>query len=544
MIYNILIIDELTKGGLYTKYLKCLDDYQLCYVSKKDELLENLTNNNIHIVIINTHIVTLQELYDDFQNSNIDYKDIPILLFGNSNQDIKDTKLLVYDVISDDITEQLFCNKIKFCQTLYKKELQHENNMQRILYVDGLTKLPNRAKLIQDIIKDEDSINGIAIIDINDFKEINDFYGLKIGDNILKGVVNIIQDTIGFLQDKISLYKFAADVYCLANKGLDHSAFEEMVMYVLGAIDGYIFKEDGNEIDIKATAGITFSSKKNKLITADIALQAAKKSHKDYIVFYEELDTVNEYEKNMMWAKKLKIAMNNDKIVVYYQPLVNNQTLKVDKYECLVRMIDEDGKVISPFFFLEIAKKANQYRNITKIVIDKAFKEFSDKDFEFSVNVSYEDVEDKYFIEYVKSKLNQYKVAKQVTWEILEDESIKDYDLLLDFIKSVKALGCKVSIDDFGSGYSNFEYLLKMDVDYLKIDASLIKNVATDENSYKVVKTVIDFAKNLNLKTISEYVENKDIFEITKQLGSTYSQGYFFSAPIPAPTAVSYKDKI
>ena len=105
----------------------------------------------------------------------------------------------------------------------------------------------------------------------------------------------------------------------------------------------------------------------------------------------------------------------------------------------------------------------------------------------------------------------------------------------------MKSLGCKVAIDDFGSGYSNFEHLLKMNVDYLKIDASLIKNIATDENSYKVTKTIIDFAKNLNLKTIAEFVENKEIFDIVKELGTDYSQGYYFSAPVSKPDIYDYK---
>jgi EAL domain-containing protein (putative c-di-GMP-specific phosphodiesterase class I) len=96
--------------------------------------------------------------------------------------------------------------------------------------------------------------------------------------------------------------------------------------------------------------------------------------------------------------------------------------------------------------------------------------------------------------------------------------------------------------DDFGSGYSNFEHLLKMNIDYLKIDASLIKNIATNENSYKITKTIIEFAKNLNLKTIAEFVENEEIFNIVRNLGADYSQGYFFSAPISAPNIKEYNE--
>lgn len=242
----------------------------------------------------------------------------------------------------------------------------------------------------------------------------------------------------------------------------------------------------------------------------------------------------------MLWTKKLKSAFINDNIEVYFQPLVNNKTLKVDKYECLVRLIDEDGKVVAPYFFLDISKKSNQYTKLTKIVLEKSFQKFENLPFEFSVNISYEDIENPDFLDFIKDLLNKYNVTNRVVFEILEDESIKNYNLLISFVDEVKALGCKVAIDDFGSGYSNFEHLLKMNIDYLKIDASLIKNIATNENSYKITKTIIEFAKNLNLKTIAEFVENEEIFNIVRNLGADYSQGYFFSAPISTPNVIEY----
>ena len=139
--------------------------------------------------------------------------------------------------------------------------------------------------------------------------------------------------------------------------------------------------------------------------------------------------------------------------------------------------------------------------------------------------------------------LNKYNVSNRVIFEILEDENIKSYELLKLFIDEVKSLGCKIAIDDFGSGYSNFEHLLKMNIDYLKIDASLIKNIAKDETSYKITKTIIEFAKSLNLQTIAEFVENEEIFKIVRELGADYSQGYFFSEPIALPNVSEFNKK-
>ncbi|MGM0519716.1 MAG: EAL domain-containing protein [Campylobacterota bacterium] len=419
-------------------------------------------------------------------------------------------------------------------------EIEHKNDLYKLLYTDNLTSLPNRAKLIDSLQNDKNiKLDAICIIDINSFKEINDFFGHKIGDSILKGVSELINECIVDYKD-LSLYKFPADTYCITNKLLEQDKFIEIIKNIVDEVYKKVFHFEQYEIDVRVTAGVSFSNKNNKLITADIALQGAKKDHKDYLVFYDELDKFQEYENNMLWTKKLKNAFSNDKIEVFFQPLINNKTLNVDKYECLVRLIDENDKVISPFFFLDISKKSNQYTKITKIVIEKSFKKFENLPFEFSVNISYEDIEDPQFLDFIKSMVEKYSITNRVVFEILEDENVKNYQHLISFIEEVKKLGCKVAIDDFGSGYSNFEHLLKMNVDYLKIDASLIKNIATDENSYKITKTIVEFAKNLNLKTIAEFVENKKIFNISKELGVDFSQGYYFSPPIANPNLYKF----
>ena len=532
MNFNILIVDEQENySSNDQKSLYTLKDTCVFFENNFESISSLLKKEEFNLIILNPQTLSVELLCKSFRHKQYDDSTLPIFILGEYQHMPRISNIFIFDFVNISISKMLFFNKINFCHALYQKELGHKVRMKELLYVDNLTKLPNRAKLINDIRDDTLGISALAVIDIKSFKDINDFYGYRVGDSILKKVMVSFTQKMKDIKDKVLLYKFAGDVYCLANISLDKKEFQKKVIDILEAIDHENFIEDEHEIDIRLMAGITFSKENNKLITANIALQEAKKNNIEYVVFYDELDNFKEYQNNMLWTKKLKRAMDEDNIILYYQPLINNKTMKVDKYECLVRMRD-GGQIIAPYFFLGVSKKANQYKNITKIVIEKAFKEFEKLPFDFSVNVSYDDIEDKKFLDFIKIKLEKYNVAKKVVWEILEDEGVKSYDVLFDFIKEVKALGCKVAIDDFGSGYSNFEHLLKMDVDYLKIDASLIKNVATDENSYKVVKTIIEFANSLNLKTIAEYVENEEIFNITKELGSDYSQGYYFSPPI------------
>lgn len=477
-------------GSIYT-------EYEDCFVNTNNDWLDKCSNETLNVCILNKEgekkFYSLQKIVLSHNNTNI--------------------------IILNDISHVF----------------NHKKELYKLLYTDRLTKLDNRSMLITKLQNDKNlALAAICIIDINSFKEINDFYGHKAGDSVLIGLGDLIKESIKDYPE-LKLYKFPSDTYCITNLNIKKEEFIKIIEKILEKSDRTIFHFDQFEIDVKLTAGMSFSHKNNKLITADIALQTAKKDHKDYMVFYDELDKLQEYENNMFWTKQLKSAFANDNIEVYFQPLINNKTLRVDKYECLVRLIDEEGKVIAPFFFLDISKKSNQYTKLTKIVIEKSFKKFEHLDFEFSVNISYEDIENPDFLDFIKDMLQKYNVSRKVVFEILEDENIKDYDLLILFVDQIKNLGCKVAIDDFGSGYSNFEHILKMNIDYLKIDASLIKNIATDENSYKITKTIVEFAKNLNLKTIAEYVENKEIFDLTKELGVNYSQGYYFSAPISDP---------
>ena len=552
VLYKPLDLDKLI---LKIKHLTNLVDTDI--VLKKEEEFSNSIINNIDypifslddgkVIFSNDHFFkllncnSLEEINSKYENITDIFEDEDGCLtdFDHKIFEKCENKNIKVCINSNNVKKYFSLQKIPLSHNNtsiiilhdISHEIEHKHELYKLLYTDNLTKFPNRAKLIEELQTNNLVLEAVCLLNINSFKEVNDFFGHKVGDAILIDVAKLIYKSIKKEGNHIKLYKFPSDNYCITNTKNCQESFIELIKNIIESVYKKVFIFELYEIDIRITAGISFSNKNNKLITADIALQSAKKDHKDYLVFYDELDKFQEYENNMLWTKKLKSTFINDNIEVYFQPLVNNKTLKVDKYECLVRLIDEDGRVVAPYFFLDISKKSNQYTKLTKIVLEKSFQKFENLPFEFSVNISYEDIENPDFLDFIKELLKKYNISNKVVFEILEDESIKNYNLLISFVDEVKALGCKVAIDDFGSGYSNFEHLLKMNIDYLKIDASLIKNIATNENSYKITKTIIEFAKNLNLKTIAEFVENEEIFNIVRSLGADYSQGYFFLCP-------------
>jgi len=233
-------------------------------------------------------------------------------------------------------------------------------------------------------------------------------------------------------------------------------------------------------------------------------------------------------------TQNLKRAIEEDRIVLYKQAIVDNTSNQVIKYECLIRMIDEDRNVILPIDFLGIAKNSNLYQKLTNIVIEKSFKHFSQNSDEFSINLAIEDILSPKFLEFFKAKLQKYEnIGRRLTIEVVEDEGIENFDKVNHFINEVRKFGCKIAIDDFGTGYSNFEYLMKIKADYIKIDGSMIQNIDENEESRKVVELMVEFTKRFGIKTIAEFVHSNTVLNAVNAIGIDASQGFYFDKPKP-----------
>jgi len=406
------------------------------------------------------------------------------------------------------------------------KMILQQKQLDFIAKTDTLTGLGNRYKLINDIEKS--SKPALAIINIDNFSESNDFYGYIVGDEIIKQ----IGLTISSLNDDPDTYTYhlQGDEYVLFNRNIEPDKFQIFIHELINKLTLRTIEVNEESLNFNFTTGISFENKNFILSTADMALKIAKRNNDNIQIFTQDISLNKEYENNIYWTKKIKMAIKNDNFVPVYQAIVNNKTKKIEKYESLVRLQDAD-RLISPFYFLEISKKTKHYTTITKTMIQKSFEQFKDSTLMFSVNLTINDILNKDIEKYIYEMLNQYNISSRVVFEIVESESIENFEAVLQFINNIKKRGCKIAIDDFGTGYSNFEYLMKLNTDYIKIDGSLIKEIDTNLHAQIVVSTIVDFAKKMNIKTIAEFVENESIFTKVIELDIDYSQGYFFSEP-------------
>ena len=398
-------------------------------------------------------------------------------------------------------------------------------------FIDELTLLPNRQKLLRDL--KDNKITKIAIININSFRDINNFYGFETGDLVLKKFSQILLDKI---YENIELYRVANDIFAICTKNKENlEDIRKICTNIIKHISLNPILINNNSFYLSISIGVARncedSSLQNNLLSkAEYALRIAKKQNISILFLDENIELYNKLKENKKLIEELKNALISNNLLIYGQKLINNISKK-EKYEILMRVKLEDGSILTPYSFLKEAKKAKLYLGMTRMLVKKACEYFKGKDIDFNLNLTLEDIKDQYTMDFIVNAMEKTNTAKQITFEIVESEGIESFTEVSNFIKKAKKLGCKIAIDDFGTGYSNFEYIIKLDVDYIKIDGSLIKNINSDNNLYLTVQTIVGFAKALKIKTVAEFVHNEDVLNCVKNLDIDYSQGFFIDEP-------------
>lgn len=470
-------------------------------------------------------------------------------LIGNTHQ------LLKYDENPKEIYDDLW-ETVKYKKQQWKGLVKNKAKSERPFYVktvitpikdihgdvvefiamrdDLSTIIDDKQHLFNQIKYNNFSI--LVLLQINEFDMLDKFYNIV--------TVNQVESNFAFnlMSYLPQTYKFE-NIYALGEGRFalltDFMSFETASLNLQDYLNEFIMnvkrstlKFDELEFDLNITASYAIGQYM-LYEDAKAGLEKAIKE-KTKLHFSNDLSIAvsQEAKHNLSMIKTVKIALENYNIVSYFQPILNNKTKEIEKYESLVRLIDEEGKIMSPFHFLNIAKKGNYYNKITERVLENSFKILNKITTELSINISISDIEKEYTRNTIFSLLEEYKTdAHRIVFELLEDEDAKDFGVIKEFIHQVKGLGVQIAIDDFGSGYSNFERLLEFEPDILKIDGSLIRNIVNDTFSRNIVETIVVFAKKQNIKTIAEFVENETIFNVLNELGVDYSQGYYFGKP-------------
>lgn len=391
----------------------------------------------------------------------------------------------------------------------------------------ALTGCFNRLKLLRDIA----NFNApcLLLLDIDNFSQINDFYGYEMGDALLQEVAGYLVQWCN-VNPFCHVYHLQADVFAILSSDVARDIFLERVYGLIENLNSQTFTCNHENIRLNFTASITCENASDLFKTATMAMQMAKKEHKTHLLYTESLGLDTIQKNNLIWTQKIRDALEKDNIVPYFQLIYDNAAGAVVKYEALMRMID-DGKVVTPFYFLEIAKQTKLYTSLTKRLMTKVFESLKGKTYEVSINITLVDICSLEIKEHLSALLQEYPIGSQIIFEIVESEGIQNFDEVIEFIAIIRTHGCRIAIDDFGTGYSNFTYLMKLEPDFIKIDGSLIKALLDEQSSRNVVVAIVDFAKKMGIKTVAEFVENEVLQTEVTALGIDFSQGYFHGKP-------------
>jgi diguanylate cyclase (GGDEF)-like protein len=414
------------------------------------------------------------------------------------------------------------------------------------LFTDALTQLPNREKLLADLKPSQPAT--LTLLNIDAFKEINDFYGHQCGDHVITAMARSLGQFLA-LQPAWAgsrLYRMPADEMAIWLPGdRPPETLRQYIDELLVHVGKLGVQWQGQAIPLHVTLGVAATQAQGSaspgdgqlLTSASIAMKLARQNKSSHLIFDPAQRARESYEQNLLWANRLKRALEEGRIVPFFQPIMDTRSGQIRKFECLVRMIDEAGQPVSPGRFLDVAKKIRLYRQITRTMVQQCFSRFAENDYEFSLNLSLEDLLDPELTTFIVNSLSQGSLAKRAIFEILESEGIENYAAVKIFIDRVRALGCHIAIDDFGTGYSNFEHLLRLDVDMIKIDGSLIRLLDTDQHALTVTRGIVDFARGLNMQTVAEFVHSPALLTEVKALGIDYAQGACIG--LPAATLVT-----
>ena len=413
-------------------------------------------------------------------------------------------------------------------------QLFHYFITRKKIFTDPLTNTFNRNYLEEISSMLNLSRYSVAMLDLDKFKTINDTYGHKAGDYVLSQASNILKKSI---RDSDILIRYGGEEFLL----LIHSRHElesttEVCERLRNNISKELFVYDENEIKVSVSVGLHKHPALEKNLQeaikiADKMLYIAKKNGRNRVICYDEKshNNASESSKNINFVKQ---ALEDNRVVCYFQPIYCHKSGTVIKYEALVRIVAKDNKIIAPMQFLPQLKDTNIHYKLTQRILFIIFEKFKNNQEHVSINVNFSDLINRDIEATITDTfIANPDLASRVTFEILESDEIDNIELFKQKINLLHLFEAKVSIDDFGSGYSNFKTIIDIEANYLKIDGSLIRNIVTNDKDFKVVESIIHFAKQSNMQTIAEYVHSKEVFDKLLELDIDYMQGYYISEP-------------
>ncbi len=414
---------------------------------------------------------------------------------------------------------------------------------------DAVTGLINRHEFenrlvgsLETLRSDPEQMHALLYIDLDQFKVVNDTFGHTAGDELLRQLSEIVQTNI---RSTDLLARLGGDEFAILLERCSEKRAVEVAEGIRGSVEGYRFEWHDSFTTVRCSIGVVMVSGEDANVasvmsSADVACYSAKDMGRNQVHLYKDSDASLRHEE-MKWVSRITSAVEEDRFELFYQPIIGIGKLNSNSrghYELLLRMRDERGELVGPDQFIPAAERYNLMSTLDRWVISTALSELADREgkdearYTIAINLSGTSLSEDRFLEFVVNELEKQKLPNgAICFEITETAAISNLSRVVHFMKALKKLGCKFSLDDFGSGLSSFTYLKNLPVDYLKIDGQFIRNVVDDSVDESMVKAISQVGHAMGIETIAERVETKEVLEKLGALGIEFAQGYYIARP-------------
>jgi diguanylate cyclase (GGDEF)-like protein/PAS domain S-box-containing protein len=401
----------------------------------------------------------------------------------------------------------------------------------------------NRAEHLLSTTNQGEEEHALCYMDLDQFKVVNDTCGHVAGDEMLRQISTLLQETV---RHHDTLARLGGDEFGVLMEYCSLDDAHRVATTLQNAIQNYQFIWEEYSFKVGVSMGLvaitkTTTNLKELLIDADAACYMAKDKGRNRIHVYHAGDSdIAQRQGEMQWVTRVQQALEEDKFCLYAQSIMPLDNSTDKHYELLIRMIDDKGEIIPPGAFLPAAERYNLMTTVDYWVIETAFRllaensAFQDQISFISINLSGQSMADQNILDFIITQLDKSGIENEkICFEITETAAISNLMTAQKFISTLKGLGCRFALDDFGSGLSSFAYLKNLPVNYLKIDGMFVKDIVDDPIDRAMVKSINEIGQVMGMQTIAEFVENDEIKGMLREIGVNYAQGYGIDKPMP-----------
>lgn len=415
-------------------------------------------------------------------------------------------------------------------QQLLEELLSQQERAREMLYVDVNTGISNTIKFSQD--SQIHLFDKMCLIQIDNADLLIDRFGQAIYYDLLCDAIGRIRASADAALRDGELYYYMINSNTFSITATNSVRGGEFMNKIHALYDKYKFVKLGNNDELLINRFVVVLHQKNLIEKGLATLQNARHTESHFLIYD---DSINEQSQSdvMEMLQVLNSAIERRKIIPYFQAIRDNNTGQITKYEALMRVQGEDGRIYTPYEFMDIAKRYHLYSTLSTLMLEQVFDLFAGLDTDVSINLSAFDINFETMRRMIFDKLEEMVRADNFVFEILEDEKFRDMAMLREFIIKARSYGVRIAIDDFGSGYSNFMEIARIEPDFIKVDGSIIRYVSASKMNCKVLESIVFLGNQLNAQLVAEFVENEDIQNVVERMKIHFSQGYYFAKPMP-----------